>query len=211
MLVKMSRFFPFCEVACLVALGVLGSFQAPAIAQTINGGFHGTITDTSGAVIPGATVQVKNLSTNFARQAATNGVGYYTIAQLPPGHYSIAVSMTAFATAQQADVELLVNQDLEANYTLSPSTVTQEVEVTAAPPSLQTTSATMGQVVGSKQVVDLPLNGRQFTQLVLLTPGASPKESGQQSTFTIPIGGEDSALRLTDSAASRMTSPWTEF
>jgi hypothetical protein len=174
----------------LLLIALLGMLpQAPAVAQTTSGGFHGTVTDSTGAVLPGATVQVKNLATNVVRQATTNSVGFYTITQLSPGHYSMNVTKAGFTTAQHADVELLVNQDAEANYTLGVGQVTQRVEVTAAPPALQTSNATIGQVIGSRQVVDLPLNGRQFTQLVLLTPGAAPKETGQQSAFTIPIGG----------------------
>jgi hypothetical protein len=160
-----------------------------ARAQTVNGGFHGTVSDASGAILPAATVEVKDLAKGGTRQATTSDVGFYTITQLPPGHYSVVVSKTGFATARQADVELLVNQDAEVNFTLQVGAVSQTVDVTAAPPALQTTNATIGQVIGSKQVVELPLNGRQFTQLVLLTPGAAPKESGQQSAFTIPIGG----------------------
>lgn len=173
----------------MILLLLTGLASVAALAQTVNGAFHGTVTDTSGAVIPGAKVVVKNLTNGQVRQALTNSVGFYTITQLPPGRYSVTVSKAGFATVEQASVELLVNQDLEANYTLRLGQVTQQVQVTAAPPMLNTASATIGQVIGSRQVVDLPLNGRQFTQLVLLTPGASPKESGQQSAFTIPIGG----------------------
>src|SRR5436190_12100064 len=160
-----------------------------AKAQTVNGTFHGTVSDSSGAILPGATVEVKNASTDLVREATTTPEGFYTITQLPPGHYAITASKTGFTTARQADVELLVNQDAEVNFTLQVGAVSQTVDVTAAPPVLQTNNATLGQVVGSRQVVDLPLNGRQFTQLVLLTPGAAPKETGQQSAFTIPIGG----------------------
>lgn len=160
-----------------------------AMAQTVNGGFHGTVSDSTGAVLPGATVEAKNLATNAVRQSQADDAGLYTITQLPPGHYAITASKTGFTTARQADIELLVNQDAGLDFTLNVGAVSQTMEVTAAPPTLQTTDATIGQVIGSKQVVDLPLNGRQFTQLVLLTPGAAPKETGQQAFFVIPIGG----------------------
>lgn len=176
-------------VRCLLVLAAVWGTRVPSAAQTVNASVHGTVTDASGAIVPAATVQVKNPATGQVRQAVTDDVGYYTITQLAPGNYDLDVSKAGFASTHQAGVQLLVNQDLEANYTLSLGQVTQQVEVTAAPPALQTTSATLSQVIGSQQVVDLPLNGRQFTQLVLLTPGASPKESGQQSAFTIPIGG----------------------
>src|SRR6266576_1192074 len=163
--------------------------QQLAQAQTVNGAFHGTVIDSTGAVVPGATVEVTNLATGLTRNASANQAGFYTITQLPPGQYSVTVSKTGFAKVLQSRVELLVNQDVEADYTLNVGAVTQHVEVTSAPPALETANATLDQVIGSKQVVDLPLNGRQFTQLVLLTPGATPKESGQQSFFVIPIGG----------------------
>jgi Carboxypeptidase regulatory-like domain len=166
-------------------------FSATVVAQNalINGAFHGTVTDVSGAVIPGAKVLVKNLSNGLVRTVSTDSHGFYTITQLPPGHYSVTVSKAGFATAVQANVELLVNQDIEASYTLKVGQVTQQVQVTAAPPMLKTASGSLGTVVNTQQAVDLPLNGRQFTQLILLTPGAAPKEGGQQSFYEIPIGG----------------------
>lgn len=169
----------------IVSLGIPGV----AFAQTVNGAMHGTVTDGTGAAIPDASVKVTNLAIGLVRVAAANSSGFYVITELPPGQYSVTVSKPAFATAVQERVELLVNQDLEADYTLKVGNVTERVEVNAAPPALETANATLGQVIGSKQVVDLPLNGRQFTQLVLLTPGAAPKESGQQQGFVIPIGG----------------------
>ncbi|MGH7867938.1 MAG: carboxypeptidase-like regulatory domain-containing protein, partial [Candidatus Dormibacteraceae bacterium] len=153
----------------LLLVGLVAILGQTASAQTINGAFHGTIVDQSGGVIPGVTVTVKNLANNQVRQAKTNSVGFFTITALPPAGYSVSVTQPGFETITQTDVQLLVNQDLELNFTLRPGAVSQTVNVTAAPPALQTTSATIGQVVGSKQVVNLPLNGRQFTQLVLLT------------------------------------------
>lgn len=174
---------------CFFLLALVWGFQATTVGQTVNGAFHGTVTDASGAVVPNAVIEVKNLSTGALRHVTTNDIGSYTVTQLPPGHYSISVSRTGFAGAVRPDVELLVNQDLGVDFALSVGEVSQRVEVTAAPSALKTTSATVGQVIGSKPVVDLPLNGRQFTQLALLTPGAAPKESGQQAFFVIPIGG----------------------
>lgn len=155
----------------------------------VNGSIHGVITDPTGATIPGAQVVVKNLAGSQVRQATTDSSGFYTIPQLAPGHYSITASKEGFSTAVQSDVELQVNQDLVADYKLTVGQVTQQIEVTAAASMLQTATSTLGQVVGSQAVVDLPLNGRQFSSLILLTPGAAPKEGGQQSFYQIPIGG----------------------
>jgi Carboxypeptidase regulatory-like domain/TonB dependent receptor len=176
-------------IRALLLLATVWGFQAAAAAQTVNGSFHGTVSDSSGAVVPGATVHVRNLATGTIRQGTTDPAGFYTIPQLPPGHYSFTVSKSGFSTEQRPDVELLVNEDREVLFTLQIGAVTQVIEVTGAPPNLETTSGTLGQVIGSQQVVDLPLNGRQFTQMILLTPGAAPHEDGQQASFTVPIGG----------------------
>ena len=184
-----GRFIRDFVIRTVLFLTTVCCLSGRATAQTVNGTFHGTVSDSSGAILPGATVEVKNASTDLVRQTTTTGDGFYTITQLPPGHYAINASKSGFTTARQADVELLVNQDAEVNFTLQVGAVSQTVDVTAAPPALQTTNATISQVIGSKEVVDLPLNGRQFTQLVLLTPGAAPKETGQQGFFVIPIGG----------------------
>jgi hypothetical protein len=164
-------------------------FSAISAAQTVNGAFHGTVTDPSGAVIPGVKITVVNQATNTSRTTTTNAAGFYTITQLPPAVYSFAVTKAGFSTLRQVGVELLVKEDLEANFTMKVGLVSQHVQVTATPPALKTTSATIGQVVGSREMADLPLNGRQFTQLILLTPGSVPKENGQQGAYIISIGG----------------------
>jgi len=173
-----------------VVVSLSFAFSSLASAQNVmlNGGFHGTVTDNSGALIPGAKVTVTNSNSGLLRAVTTDASGFYTITQLPPGQYSVSVSKEGFSTVAQPSVELLMNQDLEANYTLQVGSVTQEVTVTGAPPMLQTASATLGTVVGSTEAVNLPLNGRNFTQLILLTPGAAPKESAQQGGF-VSLGG----------------------
>ncbi|HEV2495103.1 MAG TPA: TonB-dependent receptor [Terriglobia bacterium] len=176
-------------ISAVLFLTTVCSLSRLAKAQTVNGAFHGTVTDPTGAVLPGASVEAKNLATNAVRQSGSDDTGFYTIVQLPPGNYTLTASKTGFATAVQSNVQLLVNQDAELDFTLKVGAVSQTMDVTAAPPVLQVADATISQVIGSKQVVDLPLNGRQFTQLVLLTPGAAPKETGQQAFFVIPIGG----------------------
>lgn len=184
--------------------------SASGEAQTVNGAFHGTVTDASGAVMPGVAVKISNEATNAVRQATTNAAGFYTVTQIPPGVYTFEVSKSGFSTVRQTRVQLLVNQDLEVNFSMQVGQVSQQVQVTATPPALDTANATIGQVVGSQQVVDLPLNGRQFTQLILLTPGAAPKENGQQGAFTISIGGGISPS-VKGNEASRTTTRWTEF
>ena len=175
---------------CVAAAFVLFCMKSTSLlAQTARGAFHGVVADQTGALIPGAKIVITNLSSSQVRQASTDDHGFYAIAQLPPAHYSVSVSKDGFSTTIQADVELPVNQDLEANYTLKVGSMAQKIEVSTTVSMLHTADATLGQVVGSAPMVELPLNGRQFTQLILLTPGAAPKEGGQQSFYQIPIGG----------------------
>ena len=160
-----------------------------ASAQTTNGAFHGNITDASGALVPDAAVRITSLSSGAVREMETDSSGYFAITSLPPGSYSISVSKAGFETAQVAHVELSVNEDRLLNLTLQVGTVTQNVNVTGAAAAVETAASTLSQVVGTREVVDLPLNGRQFTQLVLLSPGVAPREGGQQAAFTVAIGG----------------------
>jgi len=156
---------------------------------TVRGGFHGTITDATGAVVPEATITIKNLGTGVTRPVTSDSAGVYTITQVPPAHYSITVSKTGFESVVEPDVQLQVNEDREADFAMKVGTVTQQVEVTGSVAALQTTTSTVGTVVASHDVVDLPLNGRNFTQLILLTPGAVPVGGDQQASNAIVTFG----------------------
>ena len=172
---------------CLIVVSIL-FLVIHASAQTTNGLMTGTITDSSGAVVAGAQVNVTNQGTSLLRTTTTDGNGYYILPQLPPGIYDISIKKQGFATENRSDVQLQVNQSATLDFKLTVSSTTQTIQVTGAPPALNTTSATLGDVIGHSATVDLPLNGREFTQLTLLTPGASPIEGGQQSVFTVALG-----------------------
>ena len=158
------------------------------VGQTTNGLITGTITDPSGGAIGGAQVQVTNKDSGAQRSATSLENGTYNIPQLPPGRYDIVVQKPGFAKEDRNDVQLLVNQSETLDFKLSVATASQTVEVTGTPAELNTTNATLADVVQHQQMVDLPLNGRNFTQLTLLTPGAAPQESGQQGSFTVKLG-----------------------
>ena len=169
---------------CLSAL--LG--PVVSLAQSTNGLITGSITDATGAVVPNVAITVTDQGTGVTRKVSTDGGGHYIVTQLPPAVYTISVASKQFATERRTGVELQVNQNATLDFKLSVSGVNQVVEVTGAPPALDATSATIGTVIGHQQVVDLPLDGRQFTQLVLLTPGAAPVEGPQQASKTITLG-----------------------
>jgi hypothetical protein len=157
-------------------------------AQTTNGLITGAITDSTGALVPGAQVTVVNQGTGVSRTTTTNSTGNYILPQLPPGVYKLTVSGQGFASQNRENVELQVNQSLTLDFRLGVGSTAQTIEVTGAPPQLNTTSATLSDVVSHDETVGLPLNGREFTQLTLLTPGAAPQEDGQQSSFTVALG-----------------------
>ncbi len=157
-------------------------------AQTTTGSINGTVVDPSGSSIGGVQIEVTNRGTGAQRKAVTADSGSYTVPQLPPGVYDISVKKDGFATEDRSGVQLLVNQSATLDFQLSLASVNQTIEVTAAPPQLNTTNATLTDVVQHQQIIDLPLNGRNFTQLALLTPGAAPQESGQQNAFTVHEG-----------------------
>lgn len=176
------------RILCLVVL-VTGVFLVdPVHGQTLNGQLTGTITDSSGGIVPG--VQITAVSrTGETRTAVTNDLGVWLIPQLPPATYKVTASKSGFATVVQDNVQLDVNQSVTLDFKLQVASTSETIQVSTAPPLINTTSATISTIVGHQEVVDLPLNGREFTQLALLSPGAAPVESDQQPTFAIAEGG----------------------
>jgi Carboxypeptidase regulatory-like domain/TonB dependent receptor len=156
--------------------------------QTTNGLITGAVTDSTGASVPGVAITITNPATGLARSATSNDSGIYVVPQLAPGVYNVSVAKQGFATEDRSNVQLEVNQSVTLDFKLGIASSTQTVQVTSAPPPLNTTSATLTDVVGHDETVDLPLNGREFTQLTLLTPGAAPITTGQQSAFTVALG-----------------------
>jgi Carboxypeptidase regulatory-like domain len=157
-------------------------------AQTTNGSISGVTVDSSQAIIGDVTIEVTNQDTRSLRTVVTDSHGYYTVPQLPPGSYSIKVTKQSFATILRSNIQLQVNQNATLDFILPVASVAQTIQITGAPPALNTTSATLETVIDHKTTVDLPLNGREFTQLTLLTPGAVAQQTNQQSTFTVALG-----------------------
>src|SRR3989441_2175888 len=154
----------------LLCLGVL---VLPAFAQQDKAGVSGTVTDPNGAAIVGAKVVVLNVDTGFAFDAATNDTGHYTTPSiLPPGAYSIEVSKTGFKTTTQR-VTLQIGDFKELNFSLQIGQVSEKVIVSSEAPLLNTETSETGEVITGRQITDLPLKDRNFTQLATLTPGVS--------------------------------------
>src|SRR5580693_8623950 len=171
-----------------LAIVVVGCVTIGLRAQTTNGLITGAVADSTGAVVAGAQVSIVNRDTGVERTAVSDASGLYVVPQLAPGGYTLTVMKEGFASVKQNDIQLLVNQSVTIDVQLKVASSSQTIEVNTAPPMLNTTSSTLSEVIGHEETVDLPLNGREFTQLALLTPGAVPQEGGQQSGFTVALG-----------------------
>ena len=150
-------------------------------AQLSSAAINGTVTDTTGAVIDGAQVTLINTSTGTRRTTATNSSGTYTFVDIAPGNYKLSVAKQGFATANNAPFVLYVNQTATFNFSLNVGSQVQQVTVAANEVQLQTSTENLGTVVNTTEVNALPLNGRNFTQLLTLTPGSSPSDTSQAS------------------------------
>ena len=144
----------------------------------------GTIRDSSGAVVPGAFISVTRVDTHAVRSGATNDSGFFLIPLLPPGEYRIRIIKEGFKPVTQTGISLRVNQQARLEFTLDIGSVVEEVTITAKTPLLETASAARGQVIDNQKIVELPLNGRDYLQLALLSVGAGQVPSGRMNTFS---------------------------
>jgi len=151
---------------------------------------NGIVKDVSGAVLPDANTTLTNVRTGTSQTRKTNSAGQYVFVDIQPGAYTLEVSKDGFATQKQTEFTLEVNQTTTIDLTLQVGTTTTTLSVSAQATKLETSTAELGNVVGTQQVNSLPLNGRNFTQLLLLAPGMSPANpSGNASGFpSKPIG-----------------------
>ena len=169
----------------------------------------GTVTDSTGSVVPGATVTVLSQDTGVSRVTQTDAAGNYRVPLVLIGHYTIQVNYTGFQEAIQKDITLQVDESREVDFKLTPATVLQQVEVSATAVAVETTNSTLGQVITSQQVAQLPLNGRNFVQLATLAPGTTTEtnpnsfyngggssEVSIRGSYSLSVGG--SAANSTD-------------
>ena len=193
----MSRKRTLLAVCCVVV-----TLFMPLLHGQATGSFSGTISDKANAVVSGASVRITSQSTAFTREVKTDDTGHYTVPLLPAAFYTIRVEAQGFAAAEQRDIRLQVDEQRELNFTLQPASVSTSVEVNAAEVAVETTSPTLGQVITSEEVAQLPLNGRNFVQLATLTPGttaetspvsffngAASSEASTRGSFSLSVGG----------------------
>src|SRR5438105_849852 len=160
--------------AVLIATAFLIVFAKPnGHAQAVNATLVGNITDSSGAMIGGATVSIQETSTGIGRVTTTNSSGNYTFPNLPPGTYSVTAEMPGFKKEVRPNVEVAVNSTVRVDLALQPGAVNETVEITAAPPALKTDRSDVGDKIETVQVQELPVGGanRNFQGLMALIPG----------------------------------------
>src|SRR3954468_17783743 len=182
----------------LVALAVTVSLRAQT--QITTGTIQGTVMDQAGAVVPGATVEVKNLETNLARTFTTDEDGRFVALQLPPGHYTVTISKQGFATIIQENFPLTVGQTVPLNLSMKVSQVAESVTINTIP-TIDTIKSESSTTLDEKAVSNLPVLGRKFEDLLTLTPGVSITQgpdgdeinfAGQRGVFNnISLDGGD--------------------
>ncbi len=175
-----ARIVRFLKIASafLLATGLLLT-QPRAFAQLDTGAVTGVVTDTTGAIVPSASVTITNTGTGFAAKTKTDSTGVYTFAPIRIGNYTITASAPGFQTTKQENVTVEVQERLSVNLALKPGEVTQTVTVTSAPPLLQTQSGSVGQVMTAQTINHVPLNGRNWVYIAQLSAGTTPSEGSR--------------------------------
>lgn len=179
----------FSKFAALFA--VLAVSYSLTSGQTATGEVTGTVTDPNGAVVTTASVKLINQGTGIEAQVATNESGYFIFVSVKPGAYVLRVEAQGFTSAQTSPFDVGVSERLKKDISLSLGEISQTVEIQAGGDLLQRSSTELGNVVTEKVVHELPLNGRNFTQLLILTPGVNPVSTAQGSQREINFGAAE--------------------
>src|SRR5579872_210726 len=163
----------FSRAAGLIAIALLCSLQRrPLCAQALSGAIVGTVSDSSGAAVAGAAITLTNTGTGFTRSVTSNAGGQYVAPTIPTGVYTIAAEKPGFRKLLREGIQLTAADTATVNLSLAVGDISQQVEVIAGAPLLEAQNADVSQLIDNRRIVEMPLNGRTFTSLVLLTPGA---------------------------------------
>jgi outer membrane receptor protein involved in Fe transport len=174
-------------LAAIAVVGLSGGMHAKA--QATSGSIVGHVTDSSGALIPGADVTATNVDTHITFHGVTDKTGTYDLLHVTPGSYEISASHAGFATQTTPNATVTIDQQLLQNFTLAVGEVQTVTTVSAAPTLLQTQTAETGTVIGTADILDLPLKGRTFYDLTALVPGVAPA-AGNMNAFNYSVNGQ---------------------
>jgi hypothetical protein len=165
-------------------------------AQVISSSIVGDVLDSSGAAIPGVVVTVTSASTGAARDISTDANGAYVVPQLNPGIYQLTANHPGFKHYEVTNIILPVSQTVRVDVRLQVGEVNEQVRVTAQAVQLEGETSSLGQVITEQNVVELPLNGRNFMQLANISPGVVPAYNGRSATITNQSGRNDMAVHI---------------
>ncbi len=186
----------------LLSLAVLAALAVPSFAQRITATIRGTVTDGTGAVVPGAGVTVKGEVTGYTRSTLTNAAGVYSFPEMPVGTYAVEVTLTGFKSSVTRGISLNVADDRSVNVRLETGTLSENVTVEVPAVAVKTIGGEIAGLVTGEQVRELPLNGRNFLQLGTLMPGVSQgdgfdtKNRGLMSHIQLAVSGSGQAHNL---------------
>src|SRR5262249_1661542 len=159
------------SIACIGLLGAVILVPALAAAQGTTGSISGTITDVQKAVIPGATIVVKQVETGSIRTQVSDDHGRYRVVDLPPGVYQVQAELSGFSTVLRDQLAVAIGKDTLVDIEMKIGGLTEQMTVTGETSSVSIGSSTAGGLVTTQQIAELPLNGRSFLQLATLAPG----------------------------------------
>ncbi|MGI8990094.1 MAG: carboxypeptidase regulatory-like domain-containing protein [Bryobacteraceae bacterium] len=166
------------------------------LGQIVSGTIAGHAEDSSGAAVPNATLSLTNQDTGLTRTAISDGQGNFSFPQLAPGAYRISAAATGFKRYEVSGVELLVDQTARVDIRFELGPMNQEIAVTAAAAQVDSETSSLGQVIDTRQVVELPLNGRNFMQLANISSGVTPAYNSRSATITNQSGRSDLAVHI---------------
>jgi len=175
---KLSERTLLFTLLCIMLCGAL------AIGQATSGAISGTMLDPQGNAVPGVTVRIKNLGTGSTRETTSNASGYYRVVGLAPGRYEVRAEVQGFSPETRSDLALTVAEEVVANFSLKVGVTRENIVVNVGPVNVETTGSTVSGMVDEKKIRDLPLDGRDITQLIFLQPGVVESRGSTQSANT---------------------------
>lgn len=177
----------FARITFLLMLSLVA---IPAsLAQLDSAAINGTVRDQTGAVVPNATIEIRNRDTGLVRTTATNSSGTYALSQIPPGVYTLKAMMQGFSASSRENVTLSLSQSAVFDFQLNVGSTTETVQVQSSQPELETATTPIGNTLSAESVSTLPLNGRNYTELLLLQPGVTRVNGDQTGGRTNSVGG----------------------
>jgi len=174
---------------CLCCLGLAVLVSTAPLRADVTGSILGYVRDSSGGVLPNATLTVTQTSTGYTRTATTDGSGQYTFLALPPGTYRLTASDAGFENGVVENINLNVNDALKFDFVLKVGNVSQTVSVDASAVQVDTTTTSMGTTITSSQILAMPLNGRSYLDLLALQPGVAPSNTVSTYNDRAPASG----------------------